>query len=195
MRYSLGLGSRFWELVLEDRFIAKRFGIVEPGVLYRSGQISQYMLEPTLKKHGIKVIIDMNGVEDNDPHQAAEIAFVKRTQFEHYRYQLSGDGLGDIQNYARALETIHQCRLQNKPVLVHCSAGSQRTGGVVAMFRILLQNQSPETVVQEMQRYDWSAEEDQILLNYLNENMEELAKLLVEKNVIEKVPNPLPKLV
>ena len=107
-----GLGFALWETVLEDRFVAKRFGVVVPGEVFRSGQISQWMLEPTLKKHGIQVIIDMNGVETDDPHQAAEIDFINRTQFEHHRYRLSGDGIGDIRNYALALKTIQDCRAQ-----------------------------------------------------------------------------------
>ncbi len=189
-----GLGFLLWETVLEDRLVAKRFGVVVPGEVYRSGQISQWMLEPTLEKHGIQVIIDMNGVETDDPHQAAEIDFLNRTRFEHYRYRLSGDGIGDIRNYALALKTIEDCRARHKPVLVHCSAGSQRTGGVVAMFRVLIQKQSPESVVAELERYDWRPGKDQVLLDYLNSHMAELAKLLVEMHVIETVPNPLPVL-
>ncbi len=188
----VGLGFALWETVLEDRLIAKRFGVVVPGEVFRSGQISKWMLKPTLKKHGIQVIIDLNGVEIDDPHQAAEIDFINRTHFEHYRYRLSGDGIGDIRNYALALKTIQDCRAAHKPVLVHCSAGSQRTGGVVAMFRVLIQKQSSASAVAELENYDWTPGKDQVLLDYLNSHMAELAGLLVEMKVIDKVPDPLP---
>ena len=188
----IGLGIALWETVLEDRLVAKRFGVVVPGEVFRSGQISQWMFEPTLKKYHIQAIIDMNGVEIDDPHQAAEIAYINRTHFEHYRYRLSGDGIGDIRNYAQALKTIQDCRAKHKPVLVHCSAGSQRTGGIVAMFRVLIQNRSPASAVAELEQYDWTPGKDQVLLDYLNSHMAELAGLLVEMKVIDKVPHPLP---
>ena len=79
-------------------------------------------------------------------------------------------------------------------MLVHCSAGSQRTGGVVAMFRVLIQKRSPESAVAELEQYDWQPNKDQVLLDYLNSHIGELARLLVEMDVIEKIPNTLPVL-
>ena len=113
---------------------------------------------------------------------------------EHYRYQLGGDGTGDIARYADAIETIAKCRAEGKPVLVHCAAGSQRTGGVVASFRVLVLKQDPKDAVAEMARYDWDPVEDVDLLAFVNGHMPKLAEMLVERGVIEEVPNPLPLL-
>ena len=37
-----------WEEVLEDRLIPKRFGVVVPGSIYRSGQLSPTLVQKTL---------------------------------------------------------------------------------------------------------------------------------------------------
>lgn len=187
-------GFLVWEHVLKDDFVAKRFGVVVPGVLYRSGQISDAMLEPTVREHNIAAIIDLNGIEPDLPGQSAEIEMAQEMKLDHYRFQLGGDGTGDIARYADAIETIAKCRTEGKPVLVHCAAGSQRTGGVVASYRVLVLKEDPKNAVAEMARYDWDPVEDVDLLAFVNGHMPQLAEMLVERGVIDEVPNPLPLL-
>jgi protein-tyrosine phosphatase len=181
-----------WDEYIKYRVIAKRWGVVTAGKVYRSGQVSKWMLEKKLKEHGIQVVIDMNGIEADDEHQEAEIATVARMGLEHHRFKLGGDGTGDIRNYANAIEVIHRCEQQGRPVLVHCSAGAQRTGGVVAFYRVLILGQSPKDAYAELSKYGWKAYKNQALLEYLNGHMQELADLLIERGVIASVPNPLP---
>ena len=181
-----------WDEYIKYRVIAKRWGVVTAGKVYRSGQVSKWMLEKKLRQHGIQVVIDMNGIEADDEHQEAEIATVARMGIEHHRFKLGGDGTGDINNYAQAIEIIHRCEQEGRPVLVHCAAGAQRTGGVVAAYRVLVLGQSPKDAYAELSKYGWKAHKDQALLEYLNGHMEELAGLLVESGVIAKAPQPLP---
>jgi len=183
-----------WNEFFKYRVIAKRWGVVVPGKVYRSGQVSKWMLEEKLKEHGIQVVIDLNGIETDDEHQEAEIATVARLGLEHHRFKLGGDGTGDIRHYADAIEVIHSCVQSGRPVLVHCSAGAQRTGGVVATYRMLVQRQPPQVAYAELSNYGWKAHKNQALLDYVNGHMCELAELLVKRGVIEKVPEPLPVL-
>ena len=181
-----------WDEFIKYRVIAKRWGVVTAGKVYRSGQVSKWMLEKKLRQHGIQIVIDLNGIEADDEHQEAEIATVARLGIEHHRFKLRGDGTGDIRNYASAIEVIHRCEQAGRPVLVHCAAGAQRTGGVVAAYRVLVLRQSPQDAYAELSRYGWKSHKDQALLEYLNGHMHELAGLLVESGVIAKVPQPLP---
>ena len=181
-----------WDQVLKYRFIAKRWGVVVPGKIYRSGQISKWVIEDQLKEYGIEVIVDLTGLDPRDEHQQAEIRAAQKLGLQLHRFPLRGDGTGKIGHYAAAIGVLADCERRNKPVLVHCAAGAQRTGGVVAAYRVLVRGESPQTAYAELDDYGWDADSDQALLTYLNGHMRELAELLVEQGVIESVPDPLP---
>lgn len=186
------LGGIFiWDSV-KYRFIPKRFGTVIPGEIYRSGQISQWMFEPTIKKYGIDTVIDLNGIAPDDPHQRAEIAFYETLHLNHHRCTLQGNGTGIVENYIDAIETLAKAHRNGETVLVHCAAGTQRTGSVTAAYRVLVLGESPQKAYEELQEYGWDPSTDQILLQYLNGNMQFVAESLVKRGVIDRVPNPLP---
>ena len=139
----IGGGIWLWDSV-KYRFQPKRFGVVVPGEVYRSGQISRWQFVPTVEKHGIDVVIDLNGTDRRDEDQAAEIAAYEFLGLEHHRFKLRGNGTGDVRNYVRAIVTLAECHRDGKTVLVHCHAGTQRTGSVVAAYRVLVLNEDPQ---------------------------------------------------
>lgn len=183
----IGLGVTY-----KYRFIAKRWGVVVPGKIYRSGQISKWVLEDKLKVHNIQVVIDLNGLDPEDQHQEYEIALLKRLDIEHFRFPLGGDGTGDIRNYALALKIIDDCCCQGRTVLVHCAAGAQRTGVAIACYRVLVQKHSPETARRELRSYGGNGERNSDLIRYANSHMGELARLLVENGVLDDMPGEIP---
>lgn len=177
-------GAGIWEFALKDRLIAKRWGVVEPGQIYRSGQLSRYLVERVLKEQNIRVVIDLTDIDPLDADQAAERAVLTRLGIESKRFPLAGDGTGDLGQYAAAIREICAAVEQGKPVLVHCHAGAQRTGGVVAAYRLLVQQRSVEETRREMTRYGWDSRRDAILLDYLNEHLAELANRLAADGII-----------
>jgi protein tyrosine/serine phosphatase len=187
-----GGGAALWKGVLEPRFVAKRFGVVVPGRIFRSGQISKWMIDETLTEHKIKAIVNLAGFNPDDPNQVAEREAARTHGIEVLSYGLKGDGTGDIRSYAQALQAVVRCEQEGKPVLVHCSAGAQRTGGVVSLYRVLIQGQSMDETLAQMRTYGWNPQRDRVLLVYLNEHMSELTQLLVENGTLAKVPEPLP---
>lgn len=188
----IGGGIWLWEDVLEDRIIPKRWGVVEPGKIYRSGQLSAALVRKTLSKHNIKVIVTLTGNTPGDKDKEAEIQAAAELDIEMLRFPLKGNGTGDINNYAQAIAAIVDARNKAKPVLVHCTAGAQRTGGVVACYRMIVEKKPPSFVYAELLRYDWRDKPDQVLLTYINNNMAQLAELLKQMGVIDQVPDPLP---
>ncbi|MCP3904722.1 MAG: dual specificity protein phosphatase family protein [Planctomycetes bacterium] len=190
----LGGGIWVWEEVLEDRVIPKRFGVVETGMVYRSGQLHPALIEKTLREHEIRRIISLRPDDPENPEHVAEIAAARTLGIEREIYPLGGDGTGDLRNYGRAVRSIVRARDAGEPVLVHCAAGAQRTGGAIAFYRLLVRGDAPKIVFDEMTAYDWDPDDDRILLEYINENMAELAHTLMQEGVIERVPEPLPVL-
>lgn len=187
-----GGGVWLWEEVLEDRLIPKRWGVVEAGEIYRSGQLHPALVETTLRNHEIKVIVDLNQHEVDNEAQRAEERAAQSLGIERILFPLSGDGTGDIEQYAQAIRRMHDAQQDDQPVLVHCAAGAYRTGGVVAMYRVLVEGWTPERARTEMISYRWD-EDDLTLPRYLNENMATLASRLVELGVLDRVPDPLPR--
>lgn len=183
-----------WNRFIQDRFFPRRFGTVEQGLIYRSGRLYSGLVEETIKKYHIAKIIDLTGTGLDNRDKRAEVDASLALGVELVQLPLDGDGGGDIRRYAEAIWQIYDATVHEKPVLVHCAAGSQRTGGVIAAYRLLVQHRLPAEVYNEMMRYDWSPDKDQGLLSYLNQNMSVLAKLLVEKGVLSSIPKPLPQL-
>src|SRR5271154_3895961 len=83
----------------KDRFVPRRLRTVDPGLLYASGQIDRHLIRDVLVENKIRVIIVLLG---NDPGQDVEeeLAVRKELEIERYNYYLSGDGTGDIAQYA-----------------------------------------------------------------------------------------------
>jgi protein tyrosine/serine phosphatase len=181
------------EYVIPDMFPTK-WGCVEPNSIYRSGQLSDALVEKTLIKHGIQVIVALNGPSPGDPWKMAEEEAAEKLGIEFKRFELKGNGTGDIGHYAKTVEAIVQAKAQNRRILVHCSAGELRSGGTLACYRLLVKGDDPKDVIKEMLHYGYEPKRDTALVPFINENMGKLAALLVEKGIILEVPAPLPVL-
>jgi predicted protein tyrosine phosphatase len=188
----VGGGIWVWEGIIKDRVIPKNFGVVQEGQLYRSGLLSAALVKKVLLKYKVKVIINLAADSPDNRDRKAEKQAAAELGIERLTFPLRGDGTGDINDYARAIAAIVQARQEHKPVLVHCNAGLQRTGGVIAAYRLLVEQKDPSFVYHEFTHYDWDPWNDTALMKYVTSHMEELAVLLKKMGVISKIPSPLP---
>ena len=182
-----------WEEGLKDRATYKNLARVEPG-LWRSGQISAHAIGPALRRVGPDLIVSLSPDNLANPHnhnaaeaRAARVAGVRR---EHV--DLRGDGTGDPREYVDALTLIADARDRGETVLVHCWAGSERTGGVIALWRVLFRGEDPAVAVREMSDHGHDVEGGP-LVDYLNRHLPEIAAALADRGVLERVPDPLPE--
>lgn len=189
----VGVGA--WVLfhnTLRDEIFPKRWAEVEPG-LYRSGQISAGLIRDTFLEYEIGAVVDLAEYEPKFfEDKQAEERIVEELGIEYTRLPLNGHGTGDIRMYALAIAQVDRARRAGVPVLVHCAAGSRRSAGVVAAYQVLVRDVPPEEAYAELDRYGRPVAEAP-LLPYLNENMAELAAMLVELGVIDRVPEPVPQ--
>jgi protein tyrosine/serine phosphatase len=124
----------------------KRFGVVADGILYRSGMLHDWQWRWVLQRHRIRTVFSLTHTRWSEIEQICADANVRR-----YFAYLPGDGAGTDDPYLRFLEVVSDPA--NQPVLVHCSAGVQRTGGAVALFRMLRQGWSFDDAIAEMIAY------------------------------------------
>ena len=183
-----------WEEILEDRVVPKRWGEVEAGSIYRSGQLHPALVESTLVDHEIDVIVNMNRWALDKVSQATQESVAEALGITKERYPMLGDGTGDPEMYVQAVARVHKATLAGERVLVHCTAGAQRTGGVIALYRLLVQGWPVEAVLAEMERYDFDRVDDEPMLRFIDNNMTYISRRLVELEVLPELPDPLPSL-
>jgi protein tyrosine phosphatase (PTP) superfamily phosphohydrolase (DUF442 family) len=130
---------------------------------------------------------------ERESHRAEKEA-VEALGIERLHFPMRGDGTGKLSRLADAIAAVHEARRAGETVLVHCSAGSRRSAAVVSMYQLLVEGRPVDDVYRELDRYGARPVAQSPLLPYLNSNLRELAEQLVERGVIERVPDPLPLL-
>jgi protein tyrosine/serine phosphatase len=172
----------------KDRFLPRRFSRVEAH-LFRSGQIHRRLVANVLREHEVDLVIDLQDASAGE-HKSAEAAAVRELGLEYQRFPLRGDGTGDLDQYADAVTILAHSLDAGETVLVHCAAGAVRTGIVIAAFELLVRGDA-EKANQELARYE---DEPSALAAFINANRFALARELVERGVLEAVPEKVPEL-
>jgi|GEM_PF-436904 len=135
-----------------ELFWPKRWGVVQEGAIYRSGEPLPRAAKRAVAEMGVKTIIDLGahtpGTEEEiTAQQTAEELGVTR-----YRFGLIGDATGDPNDYVAALTLMNDPA--NQPVWVHCAAGSERTGMLIALHRIINDGWDIDRAYDETHQYD-----------------------------------------
>jgi protein tyrosine phosphatase (PTP) superfamily phosphohydrolase (DUF442 family) len=115
------------------------FHTIVSGEAYRSGQMDAAQLSRVIQEYGIKSIMDLSVTDAPALHQG-EMETTKRLGVQHFDFSLSA--IDEI-TVPRMDEIIRTLREAPKPVLIHCLAGSDRTGLVSALYCLTLKDEAP----------------------------------------------------
>lgn len=110
---------------------------IDSGV-YRSEQPSDTDFK-VLEKYGIREVLNLRN-RHSDDDEAAE------TKIKLHRLKMKAHSVNEEQ-LIKALRII---RNRKGPIVFHCHHGSDRTGAVCAMYRIVFQGVSKQKAIQEM---------------------------------------------
>jgi hypothetical protein len=107
------------------------FGVVEPGLAYRSGQMRPGEIDAIVQEEGIRSILSLVPAEPEDSWYRGEIDVSAARHVSRYEIPLPA---------RRELTSTELCRLvillQNapKPMLIHSKYGADRAGLAAAIF-------------------------------------------------------------
>lgn len=110
----------------------KNFGVVDDGRIYRSGQLTPGAMRVVAEKYKIKTVIDFGSYEPHERGERRNQQVAEALGLTRYVMDLEGDATGNPNYYAQALRLMTDPA--NQPVLVHCGAGSERTGCAVILY-------------------------------------------------------------
>lgn len=132
--------------------LSRNVRVVKPGVLYRSAQLPLPGLQRLIDEYRIKTIVCLrHGNRENDQAEekyAAEKG-VRFVRIPPRSWTLDDDG------QAPAHEGLSEFRevmsdSSNFPVLLHCFAGTHRTGAYVAVYRMDFEGWSNSRAMDEL---------------------------------------------
>ncbi len=131
----------------------KRFSAVVEGQLYRSGTVTPAHLRSLKENKGLRsVLCLLNGTA---PETAAEREAAAALGLNWINIGLPGDGASTPEQRAQIRAAMGGA---DKPLLVHCAAGTNRTGLAIGMYRLHEQGWSLEQVMQELRAFGFEDE-------------------------------------
>ncbi len=110
--------------------------------IYRSAQLSKQDLAKLIKDKNIQVILNLRGKIPDALWYQDEISLCKDLGLEHYDIGLSNSEAPSRQSLLSILDLLDQIKLKNQNLLIHCRAGSDRTGLVSSMARLYVYGDS-----------------------------------------------------
>jgi protein-tyrosine phosphatase len=110
------------------------FGTVQPGRIYRSGQMPARALARTLQDNRIKTVLNLRGSNQGDAWYREEVAATNQAEATQCDVAMSSC-VWMSRSQLRAL--VRVLRTAEYPMLIHCAWGSERTGLVSAFAELL----------------------------------------------------------
>lgn len=122
----LGAGA----LLLLQYFLGN-FHTVEAGQFYRSGQLSASQIAEYHREYGIRTIVNLRGENNGSAWYDAEVGEARKLGIDHIDFRMSAR---EELSKDRAEHLVQIFRTAEKPILVHCEGGADRTGLASSLY-------------------------------------------------------------
>lgn len=149
---------------------AFNFGEVVPNAIYRSGRPDARFVRRLYEERGLRRMISLNG-EGGKNAECQQAARELGIELHVFTWSSS-------QRPPRAeREQVQRLLQSGGPVLVHCSAGVDRTGLAIATYRVQTQGWTMEQAMQEMRDYWFNPRSKPVMVEALREYFSPAAML------------------
>jgi tyrosine-protein phosphatase SIW14 len=162
----------------------RNFHVVEDGILYRSAQVSLPGFQRLFHDYRFRAVVCIRNGDKADDQ--AEEKFCRENGIRFVRippkqWSSELDGIVPAEDGLRTFLDVMDDP-SNHPVLIHCFAGTHRTGAYVAVYRMERDGWSNEKAMQEVRSYGYVRLEpnlDRDVFEYLREYRPHLPRSLV----------------
>jgi protein tyrosine phosphatase (PTP) superfamily phosphohydrolase (DUF442 family) len=107
------------------------FHEVEKGVVYRSSWLGAEGLEKAIARHGVKSVLNLCGEQPGKAWYDGEVTVSRRFGVRLMSLAFSANTPLDSNQVAQLADALRDAP---KPLLIHCRAGSDRTGLACALY-------------------------------------------------------------
>lgn len=149
-RWSVGLALLLLTSGLIHYFFLSNFRCITSQTIFRSGQISPFMIDHVLTRLNIKTIINLRGQNKNALWYQQELTHSQANQINHIDIRLSATQLPEP---AQLMQLVDALNSSDYPLLIHCQSGADRSGFVAAIIKILNDSDFSEAKRQFSWRY------------------------------------------
>ena len=111
--------------------VGGNFHEVEKGVVYRSSWLGSEKLEQAVDRLGVKSVLNLCGEQPGVAWYEGEVEVSRRRGVKFVSLALSANTALDARQVAKLAEIVRDAP---KPLLIHCRAGSDRTGLASAIY-------------------------------------------------------------
>ena len=105
--------------------------IVRSGEFYRSAQLEPDELAEVIGRHGIRTVINLRGAAPHHEWYRKEKALLDELGIELVDLDMSAKRIPHRWELLRLLDTYRDAE---RPILVHCHSGADRTGAATALY-------------------------------------------------------------
>ena len=119
---------------------------VDSGQLYRSAQLDGDQFREVIAKHGIRTVINLRGKSNND-WWLEEDAVMRELGINHINIGMSAKRLPHKKDLRALLEAY---RNAERPILIHCQGGADRTGEASAIYQMIYMGKSKKQALRSL---------------------------------------------
>lgn len=125
---------------------AENFHVVDEGRFYRMAQPRPEELEALVKKYGIKTVINLRGHQSGEWWYDDEAEATKKLGIKQVDIGFSTENVQFKHDWVAYLDTL---KTAERPILVHCRSGADRTSEASAIYAIEYMGRNQEQAIED----------------------------------------------